>query len=107
MSFVGKNKKNINKNNSVSKSDKHLENKIKALEKKMEIKLLENNSLKNLEQKMENLENENKNLVKMIKNLPKKNTDDKILKNIINNDLNKMKIKIEKNEDIIKKILFN
>tara|TARA_Y100000296_G_C5117352_1_gene228487 strand:+ start:298 stop:441 length:144 start_codon:yes stop_codon:yes gene_type:complete len=35
------------------------------------------------------------------------NKEVKLLNNVINKDLNEIKIKIEKNESIIKKILFN
>ena len=60
------------------------------------------NKINRLEQKNNQLENS----IKKIK--PTGNSSEvKILNNIINNDLNKMKIKIEKNESIIKKILFN
>ncbi len=108
-------KKNNNSNNSA------LLKKIQILEEKLN-NLPQNNNNNNNAKKILLLENHidsfTKKILKLEKlsnrsvipktNLKANNTDDiKILKNVINDDLNKLKIKIEKNENIIKKILFN
>lgn len=70
--------------------------------------------VENLQNKINRLEQKNTQLESSIKEIKKikptstNSTDEvKILNNVINEDLNKLKIKIEKNESIIKRILFN
>ena len=117
MSFVGKtkynkNKKTIKDNGGMLELINNLEKKIVQL-KPQNVSNLENkiikleNTIKNLQP--QNLEKKISDLEKKIKDLPKNNNDNdnKILNNIINDDLNKIKIKIEKNEKILKKMLFN
>tara|TARA_R110002020_G_scaffold306484_5_gene522432 strand:- start:3204 stop:3542 length:339 start_codon:yes stop_codon:yes gene_type:complete len=112
MSFVQKTSKTKKQKSSIDVSNdiKKLEKKITELQNKKEpnfsqfeiiVKNLQNKILM-LEQKNRTLENE----VKKIK--PSNNTNNtEILNNVINKDLNDLKIKIEKNEDILKKLLFN
>jgi len=100
MSFIqhNKQKKRVNSNGLLNKF-KELENKINILENGGS---KQNNNINNYENRIKFLEDRIKFLEKDLSN-----GDTKLLKNIINNDLNKLKIKIEKNENIIKKILFN
>ena len=91
MSFVQK--KNTNKKN----NNNGLLNKISLLEEK-----INNSSSFNQENKIKMLEEK---ILKLEKLINTKNT--KSLTNVINDDLNKLKIKIDKNESIIKKLLFN
>ena len=91
MSFVQK--KNTNKKN----NNNGLLNKISLLEEK-----INNTSSFNQENKIKMLEEK---ILKLEKLINTKNT--KSLTNVINDDLNKLKIKIDKNESIIKKLLFN
>lgn len=115
MSFIGKNTKTKNKK---IQNNAELNNLVKNLQKKVENLKPNNNSedLNELKNEIIRLKNDNQNFKKKILKLEKKNSnlnqsqnsdDAKILKKIINDDLNKIKIKIDKNESIIKKILFN
>lgn len=122
MSFIQKNSKT---KKSKQKSSIDFSNDIKKLEKKI-TELQHNQSpqfskfesiIENLQNKINRLEQKNKQLESSVKEVKKikyksvnnseNNSEVKILNNVINEDLNKMKIKIEKNEDILKKLLFN
>ena len=129
MSFVQKsNKTKKSKQQSsidFSNDIKKLERKITELQKKESPKFIQQFSqferiVENLQNKINRLEQKNKhysdatreleNSVKEMKKLKPTSSNSnevRILNNVINEDLNKMKIKIEKNEDILKKILFN
>ena len=122
MSFVQKsNKTKKSKQQSsidFSNDIKKLERKITELQKKESPKFIQQFSqferiVENLQNKINRLEQKNKQLESSVKEMKKikptssNSNEVKILNNVINNDLNKMKIKIEKNEDILKKILFN
>ena len=105
MSLSGR-KKNVKKKNLNSISiDRvnELEKKISQL-KPQNIQYLEN-KISRLEQKNQKLENSMKEIKKI--KPTSMNKEVKLLNNVINKDLNEIKIKIEKNESIIKKILFN
>ena len=130
MSFVQKSSK-TKKSKQQSSIDfsndiKKLERKITELQHKKESpKFIQQFSqferiVENLQNKINRLEQKNKhysdatreleNSVKEMKKLKPTSSNSnevRILNNVINEDLNKMKIKIEKNEDILKKILFN
>ncbi len=113
-------KKNIEPDEILNEKFNKLALKVTQLEKNKQNN--EPQHIKNLEQQIRQLEKKNRQLelsmelsikeIKEIKNnkpiSPVKSSDEiKLLNNIINNDLNKLKIKIEKNESVIKKILFN
>jgi hypothetical protein len=101
---MNKQKKRVNNNGLLDKV-KELEKKILNLEKKNFVpqKINYDNKIKFLENKVKELEKK----IKYIKPGKSSKEDTQLLKDIINTDLNKLKIKIEKNESIIKKILFN
>ena len=120
MSFVQKSSK-TKKSKQQSSIDfsndiKKLERKITELQKKESPKFIQQFSqferiVENLQNKINRLEQKNKQLESSVKEMKKPTSSNsnevRILNNVINEDLNKMKIKIEKNEDILKKILFN
>ena len=101
------NNNNLNKN--LEKKIIELEQKILSMELQNRIKPVlihkqnqnvgRGQNIKNLERKLIDLEK--KILTK------KSNRENKVLNNVINEDLNKIKLKLEKHEDLIKKFIFN
>lgn len=113
MSFIQqkvKIQKKRNNNNGLIYKFAELENKVKNLENNPKNDNSNNPSV-NYEKRIKFLENKVVRLSKKLENVvdnPSPNSNNtNLLTNIINEDLNKLKIKIEKNENIIKKILFN
>jgi hypothetical protein len=121
MSFIQqkvKIQKKRNNNNGLLSKFAELENKVKNLENNPKNKVGNSNNqppsvnyekrIKFLENKVVRLSKKLENVVGKFGNPPSPNSNNtNLLTNIINEDLNKLKIKIEKNENIIKKILFN
>ena len=112
MSLTGKKKYMIQKKKSEPINTSTLQ-KVNDLEKK--IRSLKPQNIQHLKDKINRLEQKNRQLENSVKEMMKKktpvsvnnNNEVRTLSKVINNDLNKIKLKIEKNESIIKKILFN
>lgn len=113
MSFVQqgkttKSKKKIQDQGGVIKLVQDLSNRVQRLEQKITERTKPQN-VKSLERKI--LELERKIQTSSVQQAPQTSQSNsremKILNNVINEDLNKIKIKLEKHEDLIKKMLFN
>ena len=109
-----KSKKTIQSQGGVIKLIHNLTEKVRQLEQSKQSNTPQN--VRHLERKMTELEQKNRSLELSIREIKNKPTSSgtsgnsreiKILNNIVNEDLNKIKLKLEKHEDLIKKILFN
>jgi len=111
-----KSKKKIQDKGGVINLVQDLSNKVQQLETRM--RDMERNkqsnrptNVRNLERKMIELEKKIKASSNSASQTPQasqnNNREMKMLNNVINEDLNKIKIKLEKHEDLIKKMLFN
>jgi len=110
-SKMTKSKKTIQDQGGVIKLVQDLSNKVQQLEQKIiSIESIKQSNkpqnVKHLERKMVDLERKLSSTQRV--SAPQNNSREiKMLNNIINEDLNKIKIKLEKHEDLIKKMLFN
>jgi len=108
-----KTKKKIQEKGGVIKLVQDLSDKVQQLE--IKIKDIERIKQSNKPQNVRNLERKILDLERKMKTSSnstpqtssQNNREMKMLNNVINEDLNKIKIKLEKHEDLIKKMLFN